>query len=321
MYDHASSFTRLAWFLTLALLVPALIFIVLRLIVWSMGQQQLPQALLSPPQVVKWHVADSAFGGLSALIMAPDGQTLIAGGDRGILVEARIMRDTSDQITDVDLTALAPVRMQRNRPLTRFRSDFEALTRAQNGDLFTAFEGYTRIERLKAPGALPAATHKWDRFTQIFGNQGYEALATLPDGRVIAIRETYDTPGPAPSVLYDGDVWTNGPDIPVSPDFAITGADVGPDGCLYVVERRFTIRTGFSFRLLRLWGGPGSWQEQLLYASAPADLGNAEAVSAWQDAAGNIVLTLLTDDGFLPFTPTRVMEFRVAPEMKCALVL
>jgi hypothetical protein len=291
----------------------------LRLAIWITGHDSLSPDLLGPPQIVEWHVDAPRFGGISALVMATDGRSLIAGGDRGILVEAPVLRDNSGQITGMGTAQITPVRMLRDRPLTRFRSDFEALTRDPEGGLFTAFEGYTRIERLARPGALPTPTHRWDRFTPLFGNQGFEALATLPDGRVIAIRETPGTPGPAPSVIYDGTDWRAGPGIPVSDGFAITGADVGPDGCLYLVERRFTLASGFSFRLMRVSGGSGMWDSTLLYAPAPAGMGNAEAVSAWTASDGTLMLSVLTDNNFLPFTPTRLIELPVRPGEACVL--
>lgn len=291
----------------------------LRGVVWAFGAEHLGTELTHPPQITRWHVDDPTFGGMSALLMARNGGSLVAGGDHGTLVEARIRRDATGQITGFEETALTPLMLPGGPAPDSFKVDFEALAHNPDGGWFTALEGVVRIERLARPGARPRATHDWDRFVALFGNQAFEALATLPDGRVIAITEPQVSTGQAGSAIYDGLRWRQGPKIPVRRGFNITGADVGPDGCLYLLARRYGARSGFTFTLRRVSGGPGAWEETPLYVSAPARLGNAEGLSVWQDAAGALVLSVITDNGFWPGTPTRLIEMRAAPGASCAL--
>lgn len=291
----------------------------LRGVVWAMGTAQISDALTGPPQITRWQVEDPAFGGMSALLMAPDGARLVAGGDHGTLVEAQIRRDAAGQIIGFGEAVLTPLMLPGGPAPDTFKVDFEALTRNPDGGWFTALEGVVRIERLARPGARPRATHDWDRFVGLFGNQAFEALATLPDGRVIAITEPQVSAGQAGSAIYDGLRWRQGPKIPVRRGYNITGADVGPDGCLYLLARRYGARSGFTFTLRRISGGPGAWVETPLYVSAPARLGNAEGLSVWQDPAGHLVLSVITDNGFWPGTPTRLIEMRTAPGTGCTL--
>ena len=297
------------------------IFVVagLRLIIWAMGTDSVHADVVIGPQVFEWRVDNPAFGGISALLMDAGGSVLLAGGDRGTLVQAHVRRDEMGRIAAVEDTRLTPVSLASGLAPTTFKRDLEALARDSNGVLFMAFEGFVRIERLAWPGARPEPTHPWDHFASLFGNQAFEALASLPDDRLIAIAETPKASGLADSVIHDGTRWHGGPDIPTGNGFAITGADVGPDGCLYLVERRYRLLSGFIFRVRRLSGGPCTRSDTVLYTSAPADIGNAEAVATWHDDQGRIVLDLITDNGFLPFTMTRLIELRAKATERCKL--
>jgi hypothetical protein len=316
-----SSLTLYRLFMTAARLAGLLLvaLALLRLAVWISGRENLHADVVVGPQMVEWHEDDPAFGGLSALLMDPDGLGLVAGGDRGILVAARLRRDEAGRIEAFEGARLTPVSLASGLAPTSFKMDLEGLARTPDGGLMTAFEGFVRIERLARSGDRPVATHPWDRFVGLFGNQAFEALASLPDGRVIAIAETTGGGSLAPSTIHDGTAWRDGPGIPVGAGFAITGADVGLDGCLYLTERRYGITSGFSFRLRRLSTGPEGWRDTVLQAGAPAQLGNVEGVATWRDEAGRIVIDLITDNGFLPFTPTRLIELRARPGTDCML--
>ncbi len=289
----------------------------LRLATWGMGSATLHADLRAPPHITEWHVDHPDFGGLSALLMAADWASLLAGSDHGALITARLQRDDAGQITDVTPIDIMRAKLRSGHAPTEFKMDLEALTRDPRGGWMLAYESYVRIERLTDLRAVPKATHRWETFVPLFGNQAFEALATLPDGRVIAITETKGPTGTARSVIWAGSGWTEGPQIPVSRGYHITGADVGPDGCLYLVERRYSIAGGFRFGLRRLSGGPDTWVDTLLYRAAPAAIGNVEAVSAWAPPSGDIALSLLTDNGFLPLTATRLIELRAAPGAAC----
>lgn len=287
-----------------------------RLGFWATGSATLHSDLQGPPQIFEWHMDHPDFGGLSALIVAPDGGSLIAGGDRGALIEATLTRGAADDLTDVTPATLTKALLRTGHAPTDFKMDLEAMTPAPDGGWLIAYESYVRIEHLSDIAARPQATHYWDEFVDLFGNQAFEALATLPDGRVIAITEDS---APASSVIWDGDTWARGPAIPVTPDYRITGADVGPDGCLYLIERHYGLAAGFRFGLRRLSGGPDAWEDTLIYRAAPARLGNAEGLSVWQDSTGQMRVSIVTDDGFLPLTATRLIEFRMRPGVGCAV--
>lgn len=268
------------------------------------------------PEIFHWRDDAPDFGGLSALILDDVGTRLLAGTDRGHYVETTLTRDADHTITGAAKARITPVLLRSGTPPTDFKMDLEALSPLPDGRIAQAFEGFVRIETLDTPQATPQATHPWDRFAWAFGNAAFEALATLPDGRLIAIVERPR----AQSVIYTEGRWQEGPDLPLSHGYRITGADIGPDGCLYLLERRFSVITGFAFRLRRLSGGPVTgWQDSLIYHSPSARYGNAEGVFVWGEG-DQLTASIVTDNGFLPFDPTRLIELRL-PKGQCQLTL
>ena len=303
-----------------AALVGLVVLAGVRLAVWMTGEDRLHDDVLRGPEVFDWRAETADFGGLSGLVMAPDGAALLAGSDRGQFLAATLRRDAAGRITAISEPVPSPVTLASGLPPSRFKRDLEALSPLPGGGHAQAFEGFVRIETQAGPGGAPTPTHRWDRFAQLFGNRAFEALATLPDGRLLAIAERKDKADQALVVIRGEDGWRPGPPLPVPDGFAVTGADVGPDGCLYVIERRYGAATGFVSRLRRLRHA-GGWQAEVLFVTAPATLGNLEAVSGWRDAEGAVVLDLVADNNFLPFTPTRLIELRLRPGVACRLDL
>lgn len=300
-------------------LIAVVFLAVLRLAVWSLGAETLHGDVTRAPEVFVWAAEDPNFGGLSALIVAPDGGAVLAAADHGHYIEAELLRDDTGRITGTTSPVITQVSLASGRPPSTFKMDVEGLSRMPDGRIAQAFEGFVRIELLENPQARPTAIHRWDKFVALFGNQAFEALATLPDGRLMAISERQEPRGTAQVVLYDGQDWTAGPGLPVPGRFAVTGADVGPDGCLYVLDRRYGVASGFRARVHRMRYENGAWERETLYVTPPASLGNAEGLSSWQDADGRVVLSLVTDNGFLPLTRTRLIELRVTPSTGCTL--
>ncbi len=83
--------------------------------------------------------------------------------------------------------------------------------------------------------------------------------------------------------------------------FLIVGADIGPDGRLYMLERDFA-GIGFRSRIRRfdLDGG----NEETMLETGLRTHDNLEGISVWQDAQG-LRLTLISDDNFRVFPADR----------------
>ena len=89
--------------------------------------------------------------------------------------------------------------------------------------------------------------------------------------------------------------------------FAVTGADLGPDGRLYVLERNFT-GLGFRSRLRRV-NMDGS-EEEILLTTPTGTHDNLEGVAIWADDQG-LRATMISDDNFRFFQRTEVVDYRL----------
>ena len=289
--------------------------------IWALGVSLAGPAVLEGPHVTIWDTPDipfnENFGGLSGLLI--EEETLIAASDRGALFVAHLERDEEGWITAPTQTRMIILPLLRGWPSQEAETDLEGLARMENGDMVLAFERFARIDTLKSLDATPRPTHHWTRFQDMFGNQAFEAAAVLPDGDVLAILEG---PSGATSTFANrwdgvrgGTGWSGKIEMPLSDGFVIVGADTGPDGCLYLLDRKFTLSGGFSHRLRRV----ARLDEigELVYTSAPAVLGNAEGLSMEVAANGDLIATLVTDNNFLLLTPTRLIQYRLTPGLSC----
>lgn len=277
------------------------------------GVMMLPVAVcaagLEPAGRFVWQSAQAEFGGLSGLEMSPDGDRFLAVSDRGFIFEGHPVRTATGQITAVDPVKRHDLLERDGTVMKRFLRDAEGLAVMPSGQIYVSFESYPRIWRYDRAGGPAHATHLWDHFWDIRDNAGLEALTPTPEGGLLAIAETV-TDGFAATYSYDGDRWTPSAALAVPDGFRISGADLGPDGKLYLLERKLDWLSGFVSRIRRLDRGETGTGEVLL-TSAAGDLGNTEGISLWQDAGGRIMITLISDDNFSPLQSTILAEFRV----------
>ena len=121
--------------------------------------------------------------------------------------------------------------------------------------------------------------------------------------------------GPVPVYRHDGTGWEIYARLPDRADgFQPVGADIGPDGHLYVLERRVVDRLGFASRVWRYaLTDTGLSDEALLIVSGLGTHDNLEGLAAWRDATGRIRLTMMSDDNFGRWQNTELVEY-VVPE-------
>jgi hypothetical protein len=145
-------------------------------------------------------------------------------------------------------------------------------------------------------------------FVPLQNNASLEALAVDADGELYTIPERSGLATlPFPVYRLKDGVWDQPFDIPRRGAFLISGADIGPDGRLYVVERDF-LGIGFRSRVRRfdLTGG----NEELLLETSVRQHDNLEGISVWQDDTG-LRLTLISDDNYRAFQRTEIVEYRL----------
>ncbi len=255
--------------------------------------------------------ADPAFGGMSGLIVAPDGGSLTAVGDRGIVLTARIERE-GGEIAGLAGRRVSPLRDLGGAPLAGELVDAEGIAVLPGGGFAVSFEGVARVWSYAGPDAVPTAIPDAPAFAGLQFNSGLEALASDAGGRLYAIPErSGEWARPFPVYRLDGAGWDDTLHIPRSERFLITGADFGPDGRLYILERDF-VWPRFASRIRRVTiADHAAGAVETLWQSEPGTQGNLEGIAAWRDPAGAIRLLLIADDNFNLFQTTTLLELRV----------
>lgn len=247
-----------------------------------------------------------AFGGLSGLIV--EGTEVTAVTDKGWWITGqRAERGLAPTIR------LAAMRNGEGRPFTKSGGDAEGLTR-RDGRLVVSFERDHRLAAHTGGGRI-GRTVRDVTMEHLENNGGLEALATLPDGRLFAIAESGGTTFPAFVVDAQGRVQPFA--LPRRSHHQPTGADVGPDGNLYLLQRSYSLLLGISIRLLRYRLG----------ADGLPDLRTVETLAAWESASGidnmegvaafratpdgPVTLWLVSDDNFNAVQRTILVELEV----------
>ncbi len=262
-------------------------------------------------------VSGGGIGGLSGFVLREDGERFTAVSDRGKLVFGRLAHDGSGRLTGVSGVTHRPL------PHPGGSADAEELLRLPDGGWLVAFEREHRILRYP-PGfdrgegavtALPAPPGLEDAPR----NGGLEAMALLPDGRLLVLEEGADDGVPerrgwvAGAPLRARNDWAP-LTYRAAPGFRPTGAAVTPDGDVLVLERFVSMIGGWQARLVRLPGtapAPGAvlGGEELGRLALPLLVDNFEAVAAVPGADGTTLVYLVSDDNFSPLQHTIIAQF------------
>ena len=252
------------------------------------------------------------FGGLSGLVIRD--RQLYAVADNGSWFGAELL-DGGDGGLTLTGTRMAPMRDQWGQTYDRIGGDAEGL--AWDGErLAVSFERDHRIMRLGDSGRMEA-TIAPRRFERLQSNRGLEALASLPSGGLIALAEGRDDKL-VPVFLIAPDGTDRETSLPLAWLHQVTGADVGPDGRLYLVLREFSLLFGVSIRIVRFDLGPdgaprpGSIRTLAAFENA-SGIDNMEGLAVEALADGSVRLWLISDDNFNPLQRTLLLSFDVLP--------
>jgi len=259
------------------------------------------------------------FGGLSGLVVAPDGRALTAVTDRAHWFEARIERDGGGRLAGLGEPRLSPLLDLRGRPLgtANHMGDAEALARMPDNSLLVAFERRHRLWSYRGQPPRPHPLPVPDGLRAAPFNGALEAIAALPDGRLLLLAEKLS------NGAGDRVGWLGLPGQWAQVTWAATGAfdpsdmTVAPDGRIYVLERRFSFIGGFGARISRLDPAalrPGARLvgEEVALLERPYVTENFEGIAAARDDDGSTLLYLVSDDNFHPLQRTLLLLFRVA---------
>ena len=264
----------------------------------------------------RWVMDDPDFGGFSSIELFDAGAGFAALTDKGRFVEGRLIRDASGRITGVTAGDLIQLRDIEGQPLKGRASDAEGLALAPGGGFFVSCEGNHRVRFYPTPHDPAVRVVGHPDFGRMQLNSSLEALAIDARGHLFTLPERSGAMDrPFPVYRHDGAGWDIPFHLPRRDAFLPVGADFGPDGWLYLLERALT-GPGFRTRVRRFdVAGDVLHAEELLIQTRIRQHDNLEGISVWRDAQGQTRITMISDDNFKFFQRTEIVEYKVDPPL------
>ncbi|MBS0549265.1 MAG: esterase-like activity of phytase family protein [Proteobacteria bacterium] len=262
------------------------------------------------------------FGGWSDLVVSPDNRSLTAISDVGSWLTATIERDAKGDLVGLGNGRIGPLRDLAGRQLVgKQESDAEGMALMPDGSWLVSFEGEHRIWHYPTLEATPRALNVPGNFDRQPNNGGVEAITVLPDGRIVALSESYVIrPGlgigwigkPLGGDRYLWDMF----EYKKVPDFSPTAIRLMPDGAFVVLERAFDFVRGVRVRVMRFPGEDLGVDaviepEELAKLASPYAVDNLEGIAATTGARGETLLWLMSDDNFNPLQRNLLLLFEI----------
>ncbi len=256
-----------------------------------------------------WTSEDKTFAGWSGLEVAANGRDFTALSDHGIWMDGEIERGPDGIITGVEAGKIHRIRTASGT----IGADSEGLAIAPDGTTYVSFEIDARIERLDRTGGQDMLMTRNAAFAFMQGNAALEALAVDADGALYTLPERSGNVSVAfPVYRLRNGTWDQPFAIARRGKYLATGADFGPDGRLYLLERRFHGILGFSSRVRSFAvTETGTGDERIEFESATGQHDNLEGIAVWRDADGDIRLTMVSDDNNFFLQQTQLVEYRI----------
>ncbi len=252
-----------------------------------------------------WSIDTDWFGGWSSLELSDDGQTALILQDKGYMLNARILRE-DDKIIGVEADAPKRLRSVKGGRLSMPAADAEGLALVDGG-FCVSFECYPRLACYGSINGNATLLPRPPGHKKLHANRAYEALAVAPDGSLWTLAETTvrDT---ADVLRWNGASWDIIATLDAFDGFKPVGADFGPDGQFYLLERRFGL-LGFKSRLRRWTANALDVPGEVLFTSARFEHGNLEGISIWRDAQQRLIATMVSDNNFFLIQRTEIVEY------------
>jgi hypothetical protein len=262
---------------------------------------------------VVWRDGAPGFGGFSAIALDESGATFMAVSDRGLLWRGRLVRDENGLPVAVESLGHSALRDANGEVLTGRLTDAEGLAIAQDGSLYVSFEGMARVVKYAHPDARSEPLPRPDAFKEMQNNSSLEALAIGPDGALYTLPERSGAQTtPFPVYRFRDGRWSQPFSLPRDGNWLAVGADFGPDGRFYLLERDFRGIFGFLSRVRRFELRPEGFSGgEILLQTTGGVHDNLEGISVWRDLEGALRITMISDDNFRFFQRTEIVEYRL----------
>ncbi len=268
------------------------------------------------------------FGGFSGL--AIQGGRLIAVSDQGHWLTAEVLANSRGSLQGLGTAHMGSLCDDDGSPVAWERRDAEEIQAVPGHGFLVSFERHHRIVlyetssngtspwRVTAPDGRPRPFPFPPAIVPTERNKGMEAIALLPDGRLLTFAEDLRT--------IEGDIigWIGHPDagdwrhltLATLEDFLPTGAAVLPAGDVVLLERSYSKEIGNRVRLMLLEAAslvPDARLQpaELARLEAPATVDNMEAVAVHPGPGGEVLIYLMSDDNYNEEQRTLLMQFEL----------
>ena len=260
-----------------------------------------------------WRDSQENFGGFSGIEVNSDGSEFTAISDKGRIVSGKFIR-RDGHIDRIESGSLVALQTRKGQPVGRFNIDSEGLAIDDAGHIHVSFESNHRVWRYDTIGTRAQELGTHPDFRHFQDNSGMEALAIDPGGVLYTLPERSGALNrPFPVYRYKNGAWEQPFSIPRTGVFLPVGADFSPDGKFYLLERDFVWYSGFSTRIRRFdLTQAGFVNEEVLLTTGFGTHDNLEGLATWSNSAGQICLTMVSDDNFKFLQVTEFVEYCLA---------
>lgn len=265
---------------------------------------------------------DDNFGGISGLIVSPDGGRFLAITDSSHWLTGKLVY-RGKRLTGATGIEIAPLLDTGGKPMSGKAGDAEGLTGALDGDVFISFERDHRIWRYafgaKGLKSTPTPVSTPGDLQKAPSNGGLEGIAKLKDGRFLAIAESfYNDEGNLKGWLLDPRINTAEPlTLRRRMPFDLTDIQQLDNGDVLTLERRFSSTGGVGFSMRHIQAKsiePGALLDGDVIADAAMNfnIDNMEGLALRKGENGETLVYLVSDDNFnAPLQQTLLMLFEL----------
>ena len=232
--------------------------------------------------------------------------------DKSDYFEGELIRTESGHISNLKISRSGHLLSSAGLPLQDKNIDSESIVKDANNTFYISFESNNRImshTALNSPGEfLP----KHKDFKGLNYNKGLEALALNEDGDLFAIPEKPPLGYlKYPIYKFAGEKWIIFTTFTPIGNFQISDAAFLSNTELLLLERTFNWSLGFILRIRQLTFKNNKVIKDRILIETTSGAYNHEGLDIWKNQAGEIMLTLISDNNFLPFLKSEIREYKL----------